>query len=81
MPCSGCLIPFAQEYKDKDKLADIVFDLISSDDYGCRSGLIDHVADILPGELIQNLIKRPMDRYLYQALFLPLVMLLNTKRF
>lgn len=67
------LIPFAKEYKDKDKLTETVYELINDDDYGCHSGVLERIGEILPEDKIRELLNRKFNKqysndYIYQEL-------------
>ncbi len=49
---------FSQEYKDKEKLTQIIYDLLENNHYGCHDGILKHVGELLPQENIRTLMTR-----------------------
>ena len=52
------LAPFAAEYKDKEKLTQIIYDLLENNHYGCHDGILKHVAELLPQDNIRSLMTK-----------------------
>ncbi|WP_407429239.1 DUF6880 family protein [Treponema sp.] len=49
---------FSPDYKDKEKLTQIIFDLLENNHYGCHDGVLKHVAELLPQENIRTLMTK-----------------------
>ncbi len=49
---------FSQEYKDKEKLTQIIYDLLENNHYGCHDGILKHIGELLPQEYIRTLMTR-----------------------
>ena len=49
---------FSSEYKDKEKLTQIIYELLENNHYGCHDGVLKHVAELLPRENIRNLMTK-----------------------
>ena len=53
---------FASSYTDKEKLEQIVYNLIETNDFGCHDGILNEIADILPEKNIRSLITKDFSR-------------------
>ncbi|MBP5406934.1 hypothetical protein J6Z19_07280 [bacterium] len=53
---------FASSYSDKEKLEQIVYKLIETNDFGCHDGILNEIADILPEKNIRSLMTKDFSR-------------------
>ena len=49
---------FAPDYPDKEKLTEIIYDLIEHNDYGCHDGVLEYISHLLPAENIRSLLNK-----------------------
>ncbi|MDD7459547.1 MAG: hypothetical protein PUJ82_12720 [Spirochaetales bacterium] len=52
------MIPFAQKFSDKEKLTEIIYELLQTNDYGCHDGVLQNINCLLPKEKIRELLNR-----------------------
>ncbi len=56
------MTPFAQKFSDKDKLSEIIYELIQTNDYGCHDGVLRNITSLLPKEKIRELLTKDFKR-------------------
>ena len=49
---------FAPDYPDKEKLTQIIYELIEHNDYGCHDGVLEYISQLLPTENIRSLLNK-----------------------
>lgn len=51
-------VQFAPDYPDKEKLTQIIYELIEHNDYGCHDGVLENISQLLPAENIHSLLNK-----------------------